>query len=255
MKKITVFVFLLITYMNFAQETCGKEVIENFIQEKLGESRQKEVQNQKRYEKAVGKLAVLNKWDKKAELAYLSKVLTSESYQQSTKVKYTIISEVMDLLSTVDAKASSGNCKILTSLQDMLQKVIQKNNEEWNKLIDEVNSDYEKVAATKGTSPESSEREEIEEVTPNPLRPVAFIGTWLDTEKEENFVFAPDGTVFNQKSGTDNLYNMRYWYSKEGKICFTSSDETEGGICVPYLLDNDTLSMTIFGDEMKYQRK
>lgn len=257
MRKIILpFILSVMISPIFAQQKCDKSSIETLIQDKLAESKQKESVSQENYEKAVDELAKLKKWDSKQKLDYLMKMVSTESFQKSTTQKYATLQEVMTLLQKVDAtKATTKNCEIKSQVEQKVNQVIASNGTEWDKVMAQVKKDYKAIAKKDLVIGKKSSKKNLKK-SANPFRPPSIVGTWIDiTDKESNYVFKADGTVYDQAYGTTRTFNQRYWYAKNGKIHFTFSNQTEGGIGVVYSIKGDVLELKIFGETIKYQKK
>lgn len=248
-------VFSMVVLSAFGQEKCDKNSIETMIQERLAISKEKESTSQENYEKAVDKLAQVKKWDTNEKLRYLMDMVSTESFQKSTSQKFSILQEAMNLLKEVNTeKATKENCKLKTQIKEKLDGVIANNQSEWKKVMIQVKKDY-KAITNKDLEIDANKKVIKKEETNNPLRPSSLVGVWIDVDKEENYVFNADGTVYDQSYKTKYTYNKRYWYAKDGKICFTFSNKTEGGMCPKYSIKGDILSILVFGEYVKYKKK
>lgn len=257
MKKI-ILTFSLALFISslFSQEKCTKSSIETLIQDKLALSRQKESTSQKNYEKSVEKLAKLKKWDENEKISYLMKMVSTESFKKSTAKKFSTLQEAIDLLKRVDTeKATSANCKLKLQVQKKLDQVIANNGAEWEKVMVQVKKDYKAITNKELRLNEEPRKKETKKSN-DPLRPSILLGVWVDyQDKEENYVFNADGTVYSQRYGTNRNFNKRYWYAKDGKICFTFSNQTKGGLCIEYSIKENILTVQMFGEAIKYKKQ
>ena len=236
-----------------AQETCDKASIELLIQEKMAENQQKEQANQQNYETEVAKLAKAMNWSEDQKLSYLMELVSAESFQQSTNKKYSMVLETINMFKEVDTlNATAANCAVKTKISDKLDLVIANNDAEWAKVMNQVAKDYKATGKTTG---DAAAQKASTSGSSNSLRPETIVGIWIDQDKEENYVFNADGTVYDQSYKTGFKYNMRYWYVKNGKIYFSFSEKPEGGMGIPYELEGDMLTITAFGEKMIYKKK